>query len=154
TPAETGSAIDYSTVTMTVSINVDQTVNQAATSTAVTSSANPSVFGQSITLSATVSAVVPGAGIPTGSVEFLDGSTVLGTASLNGSGGASISIAALAVGGHPITAEYLGDDNFSGSTSSDTTQVVSPANTTTSLASSADPSVYGQSLTFTATVAP
>ena len=38
------------------------------------------MFGQTVTLDATVSLVSPGGGVPTGSVTFKDGSTTLGTA--------------------------------------------------------------------------
>ena len=64
---------------------VSQTVGQDSTSTSVVSSANPSVFGQSVTFTATVSANAPGSGTPAGSVTFMDGATKLGTvASLGG----------------------------------------------------------------------
>jgi uncharacterized repeat protein (TIGR01451 family) len=46
------------------------TVSQAATTTVVTSNHNPSVFGQPVTLTATVTANPPGAGTPTGTVQF------------------------------------------------------------------------------------
>ena len=57
-----------------------ETVNQAATATALTASPNPAVYGQAVTLTATVSASSPGAGTPTGTVSFTgsDG-TSLGT---------------------------------------------------------------------------
>ncbi|MCF3178346.1 Ig-like domain repeat protein, partial [Streptomyces sioyaensis] len=47
------------------------TVTQASTTTAVTTSPDPSVFGDSVTLTATVSPVSPGAGTPTGTVTFV-----------------------------------------------------------------------------------
>jgi len=75
-----------------------QTVNQAATKTTVISSANPSRFGQPVTFTATVKAVAPGSGVPTGTVTFYDGTTPLGTAQLYGSGQATISISTLSVG--------------------------------------------------------
>jgi hypothetical protein len=76
-----------------------------------------------VTLTATVSAVAPGSGKPTGSVTFMDGSTVLGTANLN-NGTASISTSGLSVGSHSITAVYNGNPNFTASTSAVLTQVV------------------------------
>ena len=94
-----------------------QTVNQDATKTTVTSSANPSVSGQPIIFTATVKAVAPGSGVPTGTVTFYDGSTSLGTAQLYGSGHATISISTLVVGSHMITASYVGDGNFTASAS-------------------------------------
>src|SRR5207302_5303714 len=57
---------------------VTQTVNAAATSTGLTSSPNPSTFGQSVALTATVS---PSSA--TGTVTFKDGSTSLGTGTLS-----------------------------------------------------------------------
>src|SRR5207244_1906407 len=129
-----------------------QTVNKANTTTTVASSANPSVFGQSVTFTATVAVVSPGAGSPSGSVTFLDGATTLGTGTLSG-GTATFATSALAVGSHSITASYGGDTNFNTSTSAVLTQTVNKANTTTTVASSANPSVFGQSVTFTATVA-
>jgi hypothetical protein len=132
-----------------------QVVNKADTTTAVTSSANPSVFGQSVTFTATVSPVAPGAGTPTGTVTFLDGGSPIGTGTLSG-GVATFATSALAVGNHTITTNYGGDASFNGSTGSLTgnPQVVNKANTTTAVTSSANPSVFGQSVTFTATVSP
>jgi uncharacterized repeat protein (TIGR01451 family) len=131
--------------------SVDQTVSQAGTTTAVTSSVNPSVSGQSVTFTATVAAVAPSAGTPTGTVEFRDNGTVIGSAALDGSGHATFDTSTLAVGAHTITAEYLGDGGFLGSSGA-VEQIVTRASTTTTLTSSVNPSVYGQSVTFTATV--
>ncbi|WP_206306700.1 Ig-like domain repeat protein, partial [Streptomyces malaysiense] len=61
-----------------------QTVTQAASATTLTSAPDPSVFGQAKTLTATVAAVAPGSGTPTGSVDFFDGATLLGTSALTG----------------------------------------------------------------------
>ncbi|MBI5031486.1 MAG: Ig-like domain repeat protein [Chloroflexi bacterium] len=129
-----------------------QVVTQANTTTELTSSVNPAVFGQSVTFTATVNATSPGAGTPTGSVQFYGNSSPLGgTQSLSG-GKATLITSTLSVASHPITATYLSDANFSGSTSSPLTQVVTQANTTTELTSSVNPAVFGQSVTFTATV--
>jgi uncharacterized repeat protein (TIGR03803 family) len=138
----------------TGNLSPNQTVNKAdTTTTPVTSSHNPSVFGQSVTLAATVSPVAPGAGTPTGTVTFLDGGSAIGTGTLSG-GVATFSTSALAVGNHTITTTYPGDGNFNGSTGSLTgnPQVVTKANTTTAVTSSQNPSVFGQSVTFSATV--
>jgi hypothetical protein len=136
-----------------------QTVNAANTTTAVTaSSPNPSVTGQAVTFTATVSVTGPGttaAGYPTGTVTFKDGSTTLGTATLNGSAVASATFA-LAAGGqvnHQITATYNGDANFNASLASPAwTQTVNPASTSTGVASAPNPASAGQTVTFTATV--
>ncbi len=87
---------------------------KAATVTAVTSSVNPSDFGQSVTFTATVTA---SAGTPAGDVQFKDNGSNLGTAvSLNGSGVATVTTAALTAGPHTITAEYAGNATFAPST--------------------------------------
>jgi len=54
-----------------------QTVNPGATSTVVTSSVNPSVSGESVSYTATVAAVTPASGTPTGTAEFLDGAAAI-----------------------------------------------------------------------------
>ncbi len=134
------------------SAGASHTVNPASTTTSVTSTANPSVFGQSVTFTATVAVAAPGAGTPTGSVNFtIDGAPV-GTVPLVG-GVAAFTTSSLSVGSHPVVAAYGGDANFNGSTSGTLSQVVNKANTSTSVTSSANPSVFGQSVTFTVTVA-
>ncbi len=143
---------DFNFVTSTSSA-LTQTVNQGSTATTLLASVNPSVFGQSVTFTATVAAVSPGVGLPTGSVTFMDGATTLGTGTLDAGGQASFTTTALSVAGHSITAVYGGDFNFVTSTSSTLTQTVNQASTTTTLLSSVSPSVFGQSVTFTATVA-
>jgi autotransporter-associated beta strand protein len=86
------------------------------TTTTLTSSPNPSLAGQQVTFTATVS---PNGGspTPTGTVTFFDGTTPLGTATLNGSGVATFGTTALIAGPHSITAVYAGDANFAGSSS-------------------------------------
>ncbi len=63
-----------------------------------------------------------------------------------------ITRSSLAVAGHSITAQYKGETNFTGSTSTAFTQTVGQAGTTTGVTTSVDPSAWGQSVTFTATV--
>ena len=142
-PATTSTTTSASTTTTTL----------PGTTTGLTSSVHPwSVFGQPVTFTATVTAKSPGAGTPTGTVTFKDGSSTLGTGTLNSSGQAMFTTSTLAVGPHSITASYGGDATFSGSTSSPLTQTVRKAGTTTLVSSSANPSVSGQAVTFTATV--
>jgi large repetitive protein len=131
---------------------LSQTVNKADATTTIASSANPSLVGQSVTFTATVAATSPGTGTPSGTVTFKDGSTTLGTGTLS-SGQATFSTSALSLGSHSVTAVYGGDSKFNTSSSSTLSQTVNTANTTTSVSSSANPAVSGQSVTFTATVA-
>ena len=100
---------------------VTQVVELYATTTTLTSSPNPSQFGQVVTFTAHVRSTGPA---PTGKVKFLDGTTGIGLATLNGSGVAKLTKSTLAVGTHPITAQYLGDAVSAKSTSSVVNQVV------------------------------
>ena len=88
------------------SAGLTQTVTETrtATTTMLTSGTNPSNQWRPVTFTATVSG-----GSPTGSVSFFDGSTLLGTATLNGSAQASLTLADLPVGWRAITARYAGD---------------------------------------------
>ncbi len=120
--------------------------------TALAASASAISTGQSLTLTATVTAL-SGSGTPTGTVTFLDGTTSLGTATLNASGVATFSTTTLAAGTQSLTATYNGDTNFSGSTSSAVTVTVTAGvPTKTALSSSAASAVTGTSLTFSAVV--
>lgn len=100
-----------------------QTVNPALTATMLGSSRNPSKSRWQVTFTATVSAVSPGSGIPTGSVRFYDGAALLGTVSLSASR-ASFKTSTLARGTHAIVAVYAGSAAYASSTSSVLTQIV------------------------------
>lgn len=131
---------------------ITQLIQAAAlppTTTTITSNNNPSTVGQFITLTATV---LPSDA--TGTVTFTEGSFVLATVALNGSGQASISSSSFAAGSHFITATYSGDATHELSVSPIFTQVVNGIATSTALTSSLNPSNAAQSVTFTATVTP
>jgi hypothetical protein len=133
---------------VTILINVSPAPARTATTTTLASSQNPSAYGQSVSFRATVSA--QSGGNPTGTVTFSDGRSTLGTVSLvNGS--ASLSLSGFTVGSHSISASYTGDSGFSPSSSA-LTQIVNPVATTTAVAVSPNPSVFGQSIAITATV--
>ena len=122
-----GITAEYSGMTgfLPSSGGMTQVVQKADTTTVVTSSANPSMYGQMVTFIATVSPVAPGAGIPDGTVTFYDGTTLLGTATLDGAGQATFTTSSpLAVGTHNIRAVYGGSANYNGSTGTLAQQVV------------------------------
>ena len=122
------------------------------TSTALGSSLNPSTYGQSVTFTAMVTA---SGGTPTGTVTFYDGANALGTGTLNSSGQATLSTAALSGGTQTITAVYGGDGKFVASTSVGFAQTVNKAYTTSAItAQSANPSVAGQPVTVSFRVSP
>jgi hypothetical protein len=70
-----------------------------------------------VILTATVAPVAPGAGTPTGTVTFMEGNKILGTATLDANGQATLFLFSLPSGQHTITAIYGGDGDFTGSTS-------------------------------------
>jgi hypothetical protein len=141
---------DSNFIASTTSTALVQVVNKAMTTTSVTSSLNPSVFGQAVTLTAAVAPILPGAGAPTGSVTFFDGTTSIGSTIVTG-GTATLTTSTLPFGVNNITATYLGDPNFNASSSGTLSQTVK-AMTTTSVIASPNPAVAGQPVTFTATV--
>jgi hypothetical protein len=127
---------------------------KVATTTSLNSSANPAVAGQPVTFTAHVSVSVPDAVTPSGMVTFFDGAIMLGTAVLDLGGTGSFTTSALTVDQHGITAQYGGDVNSAPSTSSALTEAVFRGDTTTVVAASANPTIFGQAVTFTATVSP
>src|SRR5439155_5421092 len=121
----------------TSSDQIQVTVVRRPTSTSLSSPANPSVFGQTATFAATVSASDGGAGVPTGTIQFrVDGRHFGSPVSLV-DGVASISTAALPAGPHTVTAVYSGDESFAASTSNPLSQNVDRASTATAASVSA-----------------
>ncbi len=114
-----GGSTNYLTSTSSA---IAQVVNKAVTTTTIVSSSNPSTHGSSVTFTAHVH---PSGGLtPTGSVTFKDGSTTLGTGTVDSSGNAMISTSSLAVGTHSITAAYGGSSTDATSTSTALSQKV------------------------------
>ena len=110
-PAHTAALVDI-TVTAPSGTSSTSQADQysylpASTSPLLYSSANPSVPGQSVTLSATVNN--GGQGAPTGQITVEDATTVLGASTLTAGGQATFTTASLTVGSLPITAVYGGD---------------------------------------------
>lgn len=125
----------------------------ATTSTVVASSLNPSFVGQAVMFKATTWSV---AGFPADgeAIIFKNGDDVLGTALLKG-GVASWATSSLPVGTFNITASYAGNSKLASSTSTALRQLVkstTKALSTTTLASSVNPSMYGQPVTWMAMV--
>ncbi|HEY1658830.1 MAG TPA: FG-GAP-like repeat-containing protein [Candidatus Sulfotelmatobacter sp.] len=102
-------------------VYLSQTVSSASSTTSLSSSSNPSAPSQTATFNAFV---VSSTTQPGGTVTFFDGSTSLGTGTLNGSGKAVFSTSTLSTGPHNITAVYAGNSNITGSTSSVLQQII------------------------------
>jgi hypothetical protein len=121
------------------------------TAVSLISSQNPSSVGQSVTFTATVTS--SGGVPPTGTVTFSDGATPLASPTINGSGVAMFTTSTLTNGLHQITATYNGDAaaQVQPATSLPVNQDVQAPSTIT-VASSLNPSTYGASVKFTATI--
>jgi len=118
TPTDT---VDYKSVTVTVQM----VVNLATSNVLLTSSANPTLALEAVTFTAKVTSAT---GVPTGTVNFLDDGTILGSATLT-AGMATFttstnSATALPAGTQNMTAIYVGDSNFTSSTSPAVPQTV------------------------------
>jgi RHS repeat-associated protein len=100
----------------------------------------------------TVAVTSSGSGVtPTGTVNVLDGSTVVCSATLS-AGSASCNGVFGTVGTHTVTAQYLGDAANTGSTSTGVAESITIGSTTSVLTSSANPSPVNTPLTLTSTV--
>ena len=133
-----------------------QVVNAAPTTTVVTASPNPNTYGTSATLTATVGCTASGCGTPTGTATFTNGGTNISacvTVTVS-SGVAHCTLSGLNGGSYSVAAVFTPTTNYATSTSNTVTQQVTAASTTTGLTSGTNPSVFGQSVTLTATVTP
>lgn len=135
------------TYTDSTSDALEQIVNYVATTTVVTSNLNPSTAGQEVTFTATISNSAA-----TGTVQFKAGGINIGVPQSVISGVATLAYSGLIGGTHSITAVYSGDTTYDTSTSPGISQVVNLASTSTAIASNLNPSTYGNSVTFTATI--
>jgi sugar lactone lactonase YvrE len=117
---------DSSTYAST-SANASLTVAKATPAVALTSSLAAAAVGSAVSFTATVTS---SAGMPSGSVSFYDGTTLLGTGTL-AAGVATYTTVNLPVGALSITAVYSGDSNFLTLTSSAFTETVMTAFTVT-----------------------
>ncbi len=138
-----------------VSNAVSETITKVGTGVLLSTSNNDVVYSASFTLTALVTNAT--GGVPTGTVTFKDVSgsgATLGTASVDGSGSASLPVSTLPVGTHSIVATYSGDSNNIGSSSGAVAQTVEPISTTTTLSSGSASANGGKPVVFTAIVTP
>ncbi len=130
--------------------SVDEAITQLSTTTTATSSSSTIFVGAPVTFTATVSNA--SSSTPTGTVQFMEGSTVLGAATLDGSGHGTLTLSTLSPGTHSIVSSYLGDTDNSGSTSAAFVQTVQQIPTTTSTTSDMNPATAGAVIHLTATI--
>jgi hypothetical protein len=91
------------------SSSMSQTVNKATATVTVATSPAPSIYGQDVTLAATVSGL---AGTPTGTVQFKANGVNVGGAVTLAADSASTTFSMPHAGVYTITAVYSGDANF------------------------------------------
>ena len=111
----------------------------------------PSVPSATVGTPVTLNAAVPADA--TGSVEFFDGTSSLGSGAVS-SGVATLAVSSLAVGTHSITASYSGDNFYRGLVSSAASIAVTKSASTVALALSTGSATFGSVATATATVTP
>ena len=140
-----GDAKDFTSTSAALS----ETVNIASSTTALAASANPSVAGKALTLTATVTT---NGGTAAGTVNFYNGTALLGGGTLNGAGAATFTTSTLPAGSYSITAVYVGDANDTGSTSAALALTVIQATTSVKLVTSNPTVQVTGAVTFTATV--
>src|ERR1700722_1100603 len=127
--------------------------NLSTTTTPLTSSLNPANQGVAVTFTATVTTT--GANQPTGTVNFDDAGTQIGSGTLSTVGGAQVATfttSTLSAGTHSITAIYVGDTNNAGSTSTAVSQVIVGAPTFTLAVSGASTTVVNQNVVWNGTL--
>ena len=118
-----------------------QTVLPEPTAIGVEGQPDPVSSGSPVTLRATIetrSSSVP----PTGLVAFQSDGTALGSATVDGSGVATLQLGLLPLGTHTVVASYGGDARFAASTG-EMSEVVDEAAVAAVLTSSSNPSTYG-----------
>lgn len=130
---------------------ITQVVHKGPITTSLTSSLNPAIYGQKITLTATLSQGYLNP--PTGTVNFRwgNGAFSLGSGVVNGNGVATLT-KAIDANVYAITADYSGDASNASSISPPLTQTVNQATSSATLTSSVNPSTSGESVTFTAEI--
>jgi len=136
----------------TLAVTSAQNPTSISLSISASPSASQSDLGSAVTFTATV-AHTAGSASPTGSVTFLNGTSTLGTGSLNSNGIATFTTSSLSANQYSITAAYAGDGSFAGSTSSAAAMSVVDFQLTAS-PSSVSISAPGQSATAALTLTP
>ena len=116
---------------------------------------NPVTAGQAVTYTASVAATA--GAVPTGTMVFYAGGTVVGRAALNSAGVAMVTNSSLAAGTYAVTASYSGDSLYGSTSSNGVSLVVKAASTTlissqVALNAAPNPATVGQVVTFTGSV--
>ena len=132
------------------SASLTQVITAQASTVSLSGAPNPAYLGQAVLLNATVTPQATG--VPTGTVLFYDGTTPLGTSSLNASGIATLQVSFNTLGAHSLTATYSGDTSFAPETSNPYIETIVSNPTAITVAAAPNPAVAFSPVVFTATV--
>jgi hypothetical protein len=130
-------------------------INIGTTTTITASLTSPQIYGTAITFDATVTQN-SGAADPTGVVNFDDGLTILDSETLLSGNSIDSTPLTLLVGTHSILANYTGNGFFLPSSSAPIPIIINQATPPISLVSNdnSPAAIYGDIITFTATISP
>lgn len=128
--------------------NFTEVVTQTSTTATLTSLSTPTLAGRAAIFNVTVAS---NTGTPTGTVNLMDGSTVVGAAPVT-RGVATFTVNTLTPGAHTLTAAYLGDTNYLATTSAPILQTVNLAVATVTLSGPTQPVNVTATATFTGTL--
>ncbi len=135
-----GDSVNYGSTSSSTPVTV-----KAVASVGLAVSASPALLGAPLVVTASVSG-----SSPSGTVEFFDGATSLGSVSVAG-GVAALTTSSLGLGSHTLSAVYSGDATNTSATSGDVSVSVLAA-ASVDLAVSASPALLGAPLVVTASV--
>ena len=134
----------------TTSNAVTVTLTKAVPVVTLTPSSNPATVGSSVTFTATVSTVITGVA-PTGTVQFMNGQTLMGTGTLT-AGKATYATSTLPAGYNQISAVYGGDTKYQGASALGFAELINKAQPKVTMTASPNPATVGGNVTFTVTV--
>ena len=134
--------------------HLDQYFNCYTTTNTLAGSPNPcSTVGATVTLTSTVTTDAGGP-VASGYVSFWDGATCLGSAALNASGQATLSLSTLSDSTHAIVAVLTNTTTHKGSSSAPLYQVIGKYTASLAVSNASALPAAGDPVVFTATVTP
>jgi sugar lactone lactonase YvrE len=128
---------------------LNETVQTLGTTLGLASSVNPVNVNANTVLTATITST---SGTPTGTITFLDGATVLGTAPLSPAGVATLTVSFSTPGTHPLTASYPATGAYQAAISPVVNEIVQNFTSTATLTSSVNPALITNPTVLTATI--
>jgi hypothetical protein len=137
--------------TSSTSSPLNVTINKVATTISASAAPNPALTTQTVTLTVQVNSTGP---VPTGSVAVTDGSTSLGTITLNNKGAGTLNVTISTAASHNVTFSYSGDAVSQPSNVSTAVVTVASFPSQISLGTSPNPALVGQSIILSVVVTP